>query len=746
VTFLSRLLALRSAAPCPAPASRRRAPLALLRRPALALASLAACATALLAMSAPASALVETVGGQAYGLTPRSIINPLSSEGEPLTFANATGHPVVHSGATFAVYWDPTDHYHGDWQGLIDAFFRNMSLASGSLPSVLAVDAQYTDSSNQHAAFKSAFRGAYTDTDPYPVAGCTDPHPLLPADAITCITDQQVREELSTFVSQHALPRGMGSIFYLLTPPGVTVCLDAAGVHCSDSPQPPAIDANSFCSYHSAISPTSPVSGDGNTLLYGVIPWSAGGVADYHLAPTDRPQAYDCQDGGYDPSSRPSEKREKAKEMNAKEEEEFLRESEEEKQKTLKTRELEGPHIEEPNQIGLGPDGSYDTGLADLIINQIATQQQNIVTDPLLDAWQDGTRHEVADECRNWFAPSLGGSVTANELTEAGSLYNQTLGGSNYYLNTAFNLAALKLPYPAVPCVPGVNLVPAFTVPNAVNSGDIVGFDGMESDITLDAGTGYTPAGAPKPAYANFTWEFGDGSPAVSGFAPGAPAANSPAVSPCQAPWEAPCAASAFHSYKYGGTYQVTLTVTDVGGYTASVIHPIVVDGPPPPTPPPGPGAPGGTPNGPSSGAGPGSGSTGLGLGIPAPIARAAAIGRSLQQALSRGLLVSYTVNEQVAGHFEVLLDATAARRLGIKGAKAFGLPAGSPSSLIVGQALLVTTKGGHSTVRIRFSRNAAQRLRHVRKLTLLLRLVVRNAAIAHPQSTTVLVPIVLHR
>jgi hypothetical protein len=730
VTLISRLFDLRAA----------------LRRPALALASLTLLAAGLLLTSAPASALVETVGGQAYGVAPRTVVEPQTTEGEPFSFANAAGNPVVHSSATYAVYWDPTDHYHGDWQQLIDTFLQNMSIGSGSFASIFAVDTQYTDSSNQHAAFKNAFHGAYTDTDPYPAAGCTDPHPLQPLDVITCLTDSQIREELSTFVSQHSLAKGMTSIFYLLTPPGVTVCLDAAATHCSSSEQPPAIASNSFCSYHSAVSPTNPVSGDGNTILYGVIPWSVGGVADYHLDPADRVQAYDCQDGGFDPSSKPAEKREKAKEMNAKEEEEFLKESPEEKAKTLKARELEGPHIQEPNQIGLGPDGSYDTGLADLIVGQIATQQQNIVTDPLLDGWQDTTKHEVTDECRNRFDPTLGGSVTANELTEAGSLYNQALGAGNYYLNDAFDLAALKLPYPGVPCVPGVNLLPAFTAPNAVNNEDIVGFDGMESDITLDYGTSYTPAAASKPTYAVFTWEFGDGSAPVSGFAPGAPSVNSPGVSPCQAPWEAPCAASSFHSYRYGGTYQVTLTVTDTGGNTASITHPVIVNGPPPPQPSGGSG--GGTPNGGGSGSGSGSGSgaTGLGTALPGPIARAAAVSSSLKQAVRRGLLVSYSVNEQVAGHFEVLLASSTAHRLGIKGGKAYGLPAGQPESLIVGQALLVTTKGGHSTVRIKFSKNTAKRLRRVRKVTLLLRLVVRNAASEHPQSTTVLTPVVLHR
>jgi len=354
VTLLSRLLPLR--------ACSRRLPLAAPRL-ALALAGLAISTGGLLIASAPAGALVETVGGQAYGFAPHSIQSPFISEGEPLSFANAAGNPVVHSSATYAIYWDPTDHYHGDWQQVIDLFFQNMSAASGSLGAVFAVDAQYTDRSNQHAAFTSAFRGAYPDTDPYPAAVCTDPHPLQALDAIACLTDQQVREELSAFISQHSLPKGMSSIFYVLTPPGVTVCLDAAAAHCSSSGQPPALTANSFCSYHSAISPTNPVSGDGNTILYGMIPWTAGGVGDYHLVGGDETQAYDCQDGGYDPSSNPAEKKEKAKERNAAEEEAFKRESKEEQARSEKAQRLEGPHVEEPNQIGLGPDGSYDTGL-----------------------------------------------------------------------------------------------------------------------------------------------------------------------------------------------------------------------------------------------------------------------------------------------------------------------------------------------------------------------------------------------
>ena len=733
----------------------------------IAVAAVAAVAT--LGLSASAHAVVTSIptetSSAVVGLQPRNATYWVDGRGsefgdeEPFTFSNKEGNPVLHSTNVYAIYWDPTRYdYHGDWQHTINLFLQNLGNASSSFANVLTVDEQYTDKANEGAAYSTTFRGAYTDTEPYPVLGnCTDPHPMEPEDQVACLTDHELQQQLEHFITTHSLQKGMGTIFYLLTPPGVTVCVDGGGPtgHCSDYAATVKSYENSFCSYHSDISPTSPLTGDANTILYAVIPWTAGGKADLHLARNDRTAAYECQDGGFDPSSHPIEQHEEEHELGEKEKEELKKDSPAERQKLEEAHEREGPHEEEPNQptAEVGPDGTYDGGLADLIVNQIAIEQQNTTTDPLLDAWQDVNHNEATDECRNFFAPIGGGGVAATETADAGTLYNQTFGEGHYYLNTAFNLAALKINYPGVPCLLGINQMPQFTAPNAVNAGDIVGFDGMESDITLDAGTKYSASGEEQTAYSTFTWNFGDGTPPVAGSAPGAPAGNSPSTSSCGV-WSEPCAGSAFHTYQYGGTYNVTLTVTDVAGHTESVIHPITVDGPPPPSSGGGSGggsgsSAGGSPalnNSTTNSSGAGNGGPPTTPGLPGPVAKAAAIGSSLGQAVKRGLLVSYSVNEQVAGHFEVLLAAATAKRLGIKGGKAFGLPAGQPESLIVGQALLVTTKGGHSMVRIKLTKSAAQRLRHVHKVTLLLRLSVRNASPQHPQSTTVLTPVVLHR
>ncbi len=760
----------------------------LVRRLALATAALGALA--LSPAVAPAGALVTEAGGPKVGLQPRSTLlfaGETAKAGVPLypkdpaypeKFANPSGAPVLASSRVYAIYWDPTDNYHGDWQGSIDTFMQAMGSGSGSLGSVFAVDSQYTDAANQHASYRSTFMGAVTDTEKYPAATCTDPNPLLgtssPAhepNQIACLTDKQIHVQLESFVSQHSLPKGMGTIFYVLTPPGVTVCLNEAGGptgHCSDYHQA-SLEAgetkaeeeaklkeekesyeNSFCSYHSDINADKAPNGDASTILYAVIPWTAGGIGDYglgFLGEKSMSPGYPCQDGGINPISKPQiEQPEKPKTLTEKEQEEFNSAKPEEKAQKEKERELEGPHVEEPNQLlnEVGPDGAHDHGLSDVIINQIAVEQQNTVTDPLLDGWQDSVGNEATDECRNFFASGgVGGSASANEFTDAGTLYNQKVGTESYYLNNAFDLAALKLPYPGVPCLGGDNLVPQFTAPNPVNSEEIVGFDGMESDIALDAGTAYNAKGEAQPTYATYTWNFGDGTPTVSGYAPGQAPGNPPS-SLCEAPWLPPCAGSTFHSYKYGGEYEVTLTVTDVGGNTATTAQKIKVVGPPAP----------GTPGSGGSGTGVGSGiltpgssgGPGGSSSLPRPVATAAAMSSSLKQVVRNGLLVHYTVNEQVAGRFEVLLEAAAAHHLGIAGPVATNLPAGSPKSLVIGHALLVTTKGGKSSVRIKFSKSVAKHLRHAHKVKLTLRLTARNASAQNPLFTTVMSTVELRR
>jgi hypothetical protein len=703
-----------------------------------------------LAIAAPAGAIVTTVEGTSVGLQPRNATTFLTGRNEVReaangkeleahtltgagTFSNDNGNAVLHGVTIYPVYWDPGDvfHVHHEWMTNIDRFFQQLGAGSGQLSTIFSTLGQYRDRSNTGAAYSITYKGAYTDFVPYPETGnCTDPS--LVSGSTVCLTDAQLRAQLQSFVATQKLPTGMGTVYDILTPPGVTVCADEAGSSCSDfsvtekeaekDERNSASYKASFCSYHGDINPDNTVNGDGKTILYAAIPWTAGFLGEVeHPDPIQLyfGGAFDCQDGGWNPAEN-KETREKAHEPSEAEQKILNGESgtAEEAQAIEERLLLEGPHQQEPNQEGKGEEGDYTPGLSDLIVNQIAVEQANIETDPLLSSWQDSQKREVSDLCRNTFANTggggVGGGVAAEAETDAGTLSNEVVDGHNYYINNVFNLGDEK-------CAGVVGLVPRFTAANPVNSGDVVGFDGLESTVSLLEGRAFGPSGPPTKTYATFTWNFGDGT-VVKGFAPDSPV--------CEAPWLSPCAGSVFHTYAYGGTYEATLTVTDVAGNLARVTEPIVVSGPPAPgassttgaTTPPGKPAPG------AKGSVPGK-----------PVATAAVTSRSLRTTLRKGLVVHYSVNEQVTGHFEVLLSRSLARKLKIGGAAATGLPAGTPPMVVIAKALLVTTKGGHSTVDIKFSKQVAAKLKHAHSAPLMVRLIVRNASSTSPATTTVL-------
>ncbi len=667
--------------------------------------------------------------------------------GEPAAanFNNPLGHPVIEGepklGAnpetdavnTYLIYWEDSFKnkrglyllYPGEWQALIDRYMSSLSGQSETGGNdVYRIDSQYTDVTGAgltgHATARTRFLGAYTDTNPYPAKQCADPLlPKLTKEAeelleepweTECLTDAQIRAQLQAFIAEHGLKTGMNTIFFVLTPPRVGVCVDegASASHCSQDNG--GVTQGGFCSYHSYYEEPG-----GQKVLYATIPWTYG---DRGGGPESVIPGITCQDGGWSKNA----------------------------EKGGPLEQQEAP--QEINQLPTGgPDGMWDEGVAELAVGQVASEEQNTITDPLLNGWLDRETtkggeeigYEGTDECRDDFLAISEGSGSPKEHTGAGTLANQLLFGVPFYTNDAFNLAAWKLSYPGVACMGGINVAPALTLPPTVNAGETVGFNGMESDVTLNAGDKFNAKGEEEPTYAKYTWNFGDGSPAVTGYAPGSPPGNPPAVL-CEAPWLTPCAASTFHAYQYGGVYQVTLTIEDVGGNIGTATRTITVVGPPPP------GTPAGPPGTPTTGATAGAaGKGGSGSPLPAPEAKAAATSTSLKQVARSGLVVHYSVNEQVAGRFEVLLNAATAHRLGISGPAATGLPAGYPRSLVIGRALLVAIKGGHSSVRIKFSKSIARHLRRAHRVTLTLRLVVHNAATQNPLFSTSISTAVLH-
>src|SRR5207302_11263345 len=116
------------------------------------------------------------------------------------------------------------------------------------------------------------------------------------------------------------------------------------------------------------------------------------------------------------------------------------------------------------------------------------------------------------------------------------------------------------------------------------------------------------------------------------------------------------------------------------------------------------------------------SGGSGSGSGSHrSPVARAAIASHKLHAALRKGVVVSYFVSEQVAGRAQLLIASSLASRLGLHGAHVSGLSAGMPPQTVIGTGILVTTKGGTSTLRIHISQRTAARIARLHKASLTL-------------------------
>jgi hypothetical protein len=358
--------------------------------------------------------------------------------------------------------------------------------------------------------------------------------------------------------------------------------------------------------------------------------------------------------------------------------------------------------------------------LADVIVNEVAAEQVATVTDPLLTGWHDtgGEQNEAPDKCRNSFTGGLFELAPPED-------FNQFIAGVKYYVNNEFDQAALYDGFPGEPCLNEVKQEPRFTSPNPVHSGDLVTFNASQSVVDLGV--------------AKYNWSFGDGTSTevncegrvpTSGFIPAACNGSSGTGNPNSV-------ASVVHHYTYGGVYDVTLTLIDDGGNPASVTHEVTVSGPAPPSPSSG-AATSSSGTGSSSSSSSSRSSNNTAKPPPAKVlATQSIVSRSLSSVAKGGLVIRYSVSEQVAGRFEVLLASSIAHKLGLKGASAAGLAKGTPAQTIIAKAILVTTKGGEGTYKIKFSKATASRLRKLPKVSLMIRMVVHNAA--SPAVTTVL-------
>jgi hypothetical protein len=216
--------------------------------------TLVALAAALTLSCATAQAIVvQTQDGPVSYLPPKSAAPSTNSPGtraapvaSPLAYH---GGPVMHSSATYAIFWAPSGFsFPAGYVAAVNTFLDHVTADSGKPSNVYSVGTQYTDTSGARAAYSVTHPASFTDTTSYPI-GCL-PYSVGGVSYSACISDAQISNEVNSFVTAHGLPRGLATQYLVLTPPGVGSCFDPA--NCFD---------RDYCAYHS-------YNNTGGTTLY----------------------------------------------------------------------------------------------------------------------------------------------------------------------------------------------------------------------------------------------------------------------------------------------------------------------------------------------------------------------------------------------------------------------------------------------------------------------------------------------
>jgi PKD repeat protein len=185
------------------------------------------------------------------------------AEGEDCTKLSYKGGPVQHGETDYLFFWAPAGHtLPREYVAGMQTWLSEIAAADYSPDNQFAVDQQYYDLSGPGAtksfvpnAIDDA--GTVRDSDPYSTSVCKDEDGK--GNTAVCLTDAQIVEELSSYITAHDLPTGIDVEYFVLTPENVGSCFDSGSTSCSYT---------SYCGYHS-------YAGSGSSqIVYADMPWA----------------------------------------------------------------------------------------------------------------------------------------------------------------------------------------------------------------------------------------------------------------------------------------------------------------------------------------------------------------------------------------------------------------------------------------------------------------------------------------
>ena len=289
------------------------------------------------------------------------------------------------------------------------------------------------------------------------------------------------------------------------------------------------------------------------------------------------------------------------------------------------------------------------------LVSPLSQGEMSAIVNPGMDGWYG---YDASDN---------GTEIDDNGcVAEPNGLDDVTLNGTTYFIQREFNNAgAIETDPNALPCIDSVDLAPAFVVPGPVEPGDNVLFDGSVTASTLMIHNG------------SYQWNFGDG---TTGTGP-----------------------SVYHQYGNAGNYQVTLTVTDRGGNTASITQTVQVLGS----------------NGqPATGGGstPSTSPTPSGSGSKNPLnVHLQLMPQSLKTVLAHGIGLRVSSNEAADGVATVWITRAAAKRAHIG--------VGRAARVRIGIGTVASITNGTVTLHLHLSRSVAKKLAYVGHVSMTIRL-----------------------
>lgn len=217
--------------------------------------------------AAPAGARVVTdpATHQNFGIVPtvfakRSVSAACNADNSDCALLNYHNGPVQHGEKVYLLFWTPTGHSAPySYRAGLGNWLNDIAHYDYTNSSPISVTQQYYDLTNPSSAknfvsYGVSNGGTLLDTNAYPASGC----PTY-TNAAICLSDAQLQAQLTSYITAHGLPTGMGVQYYIMTPYNVGTCFDSGGSQCSYT---------AYCGYHNSYTSS------GHTILYADMPWA----------------------------------------------------------------------------------------------------------------------------------------------------------------------------------------------------------------------------------------------------------------------------------------------------------------------------------------------------------------------------------------------------------------------------------------------------------------------------------------